>query len=163
MVGTATFQLPAAAWQLCFAPEALGLLSQHAQRGPFSRESVGQLYARDLTCEAVVVAWATRLKPTWASWARVRFDVGQAMREREQLFQDGWHCVGFWHTHPETDPKPSPDDRALASEHARAAMTVMNGLVFAILGTRPLPEGLRVWFHDERGLVPMTKSVQALG
>lgn len=160
MAGATTYQLRGAAWRLCFAPDALGLLNRHAQRGTFSRESVGQLYSQDLTCETVVVAKATRLKPAWASWARVRFDVGQAMREREQLFQDGWHCVGFWHTHPEPDPNPSPEDRALASEHARAAMTVMNGLVFAIVGTRPMPDGLRVWFHDARGLIPMTRTVQ---
>jgi len=77
------------------------------------------------------------------------------MREREQLFTLGWHCVGFWHTHPEADPKMSNEDRALAKEHARAAMTVINGLVFAIVGTQPLPTGLRVWCHNGADLTPM--------
>jgi proteasome lid subunit RPN8/RPN11 len=149
------FQLPGAAWRLRFETEVLRKLERHAQRGLLSRESVGQLYALDLTGKTVVVAKATRLKPSWASWSRVRFDVQQAMREREQLFRDGWHCVGFWHTHPEPDPTPSPEDRALAAEHARAALTLTNGMVFAIVGTRTLPGGLRVWCHTGSDLMNM--------
>lgn len=155
MSKAAVFQLPGAAWRLRFEAEVLRELGRHAQRGLLSRESVGQLYALDLTGKTVTVAKATRLKPSWASWSRVRFDVRQAMREREQLFRDGWHCVGFWHTHPELDPTPSPEDRALAAEHARAALTLTNGMVFAIVGTRPLPGGLRVWCHTGSALIGM--------
>ena len=158
MIGAATFQLPDAAWRLCITEDVLRLLWSHAQRGLFSRESVGQLYARELTGDEVVVARATRLTPAWSSWARVRFDVGQAMRERQKLFHAGWHCVGFWHTHPEANPRPSTEDRAMAQEHARAAMAETNGLVFAILGTQELPAGLRVWLHDGADLVPMALS-----
>ncbi len=149
------FQLPGATWRLRFEAEVLRVLGRHAQRGLLSRESVGQLYALDLTGKTVAVAKATRLKPSWASWSRVCFDVQQAMREREQLFLDGWHCVGFWHTHPELDPTPSPEDRALAAEHARSALTLTNGMVFAIVGTRPLPGGLCVWCHTGSDLMNM--------
>lgn len=146
MAGSALYRLPRAAWLLSFAPEVLKVLRQHAQVGRLSRESVGQLYARDLTASTVVVAKATCLKATYARWARVRFDVHEAMRERERLFEDGWHCVGFWHTHPEPSPTPSSEDRAMARDHARAALSVTNGMVFAIVGTVPLPAGLVVWF-----------------
>lgn len=152
----AVFQLPGAAWRLRLEAEVLRELGRHAQRGLLSRESVGQLYAQDLTGKTVVVAKATRLKPSWAGWSRVRFDVQQAMREREQLFRDGWHCLGFWHTHPELDPMPSSEDRALAAEHARAALTLTNGMVFVIVGTRPLPSGLGVWCHTGSDLMTMT-------
>lgn len=159
MNDAAVFQLPGAAWRLRFETEVLGELGRHAQRALLSRESVGQLYALDLTGKTVVVAKATRLKPSWASWSRVRFDVQQAMRERKQLFRDGWHCIGFWHTHPELDPTPSPEDWALAAEHARAALTLTNGMVFAIVGTPPLPGGLRVWCHTGSALIGMVAEV----
>lgn len=148
MAEHATYKLPQAAWRLSFAPEVMQVLRRHAQVGRLSRESVGQLYARDLTADTVEVAKATCLKATYARWARVRFDVHQAMRERERLFEDGWHCVGFWHTHPEPTPQPSSEDRAMARDHARAALSVTNGMIFAIVGSLPLPVGLRVWFDD---------------
>lgn len=152
---SATFGLPQAAWRLSFAPEALRLLQQHAQVGRFSRESVGQLYAKDLTANTVVISVASCLKATYSRWARVRFDVREANLERENMFTRGWHCVGFWHTHPESDPMPSSEDRAMSREHARAACSVTNGMIFAIVGTRPLPLGLRVWCDDGFELAAM--------
>lgn len=155
MVESATFRLPQATWQLCFAPEALKVLQQHAQVGQFSRESVGQLYSKDLSAKTVVVSKATCLKATYARWARVRFDVNQAMRERERLFNEGWHCLGFWHTHPEPNPQPSSEDKVVSREHARAALSVTNGMIFAIVGTQPLPFGLRVWCDNGIDLAAM--------
>ena len=145
MAGNATYRLPQAAWQLSFTPEALTFLRKHAQVGRFSRESVGQLYSKDLAAKTVVVSMATCLTPTLARWARVKFEVAQAMRERERLFDEGWHCLGFWHTHPEPTPFPSSEDREMARDHARAALSVTNGMIFAIVGTLPLSTGLRVW------------------
>lgn len=157
MAEHATYKLPQAAWRLSFAPEVMQVLRRHAQVGRLSRESVGQLYARDLTASTVEVAKATCLKATYARWARVRFDVRQAMRERERLFADGWHCLGFWHTHPEPSPQLSSEDRAMARDHAQAALSVTNGLIFAIVGTLPLPAGLRVWFDDGVALDTMER------
>lgn len=155
MVKSATFRLPGAAWQLYFAPEALAALQQHAQVGRLSRESVGQLYSKDLSAKTVMVSKVTCLKATYARWARVRFDVNQAMRERETLFDEGWHCLGFWHTHPEPSPLPSLEDIATSREHARAALSVTNGMIFAIVGTQPLPLGLRVWCDNGIDLAAM--------
>ena len=152
---SATYWLPQAAWLLCFEREALKVLQQHAQVGRFSRESVGQLYSKDLAAKTVVVSKATRLKAKCAQWARVRFDVNQAMREREQLFVEGWHCLGFWHTHPEPNPLPSSEDKAMSRAHARAALSMTNGMIFAIIGTQSFPSGLRVWYDNGIDLAAM--------
>lgn len=64
------------------------------------------------------------------------------------MFEKGFHCIGLWHTHPEPEPQPSSEDRALAREHALAAKPQLSGLVFAIVGTLPMPSGLRVWVDD---------------
>ncbi|MBV8503383.1 MAG: Mov34/MPN/PAD-1 family protein [Paucibacter sp.] len=69
-------------------------------------------------------------------------------------FQLGLHCVGLWHTHPEPLPQPSPDDKALAREHAKSARGQWTGLILAIVVTRPMPAGLKVWVDDGEELWP---------
>ena len=127
-------------------------LRDSIQRWRWSREAVGQLFTRDLTTDCVIIERATVLTPAWAIRTRVKFDTAKAMSEREQLFEVGLHCVGFWHTHPEPLPEPSDDDRVLAREHALAAKPALSGLVFVIVGTTPPPAGLRVWIDDGREL-----------
>ena len=147
-----SYRLPQADWSLQFSDTALQVLDSHAQRRRGSKESVGQLFARDLTSACVVVEVATVLPPTWAAWARVRFDTRRAMTEREAIFEKGLHCIGLWHAHPEPAPEPSSEDRALAREHALAAKPQLSGLVFVIVGTLPVPSGLRVWVDDGQEL-----------
>src|ERR1700679_1826060 len=98
------YRLPGASWSLQFSEAALYTLLEHVQRSRSSKESVGQLFARDLSVNPIVVEVATVLTPTRAAWARVTFDTNRAMVERDALFRRGLHCVGLWHTHPETSP-----------------------------------------------------------
>lgn len=142
------YQLPDAQWSLRFSEDALRVLHRHVQRRRWSKESVGQLYSRDLTSNEIVVDRATVLTPMSAGWARVQFHTRSAIDERQALFLQGLHCVGWWHTHPEPRPSPSGKDRKLARDHALAARVQLAGLVFAILGTDPMPSGLRVWVDD---------------
>lgn len=137
-----------ASWTLRFSPAALSVMTQHVQRGGRSRETVGQLYTKDLTSSMVVVDQATVLAPSWASRFRVKIDTRQAIAERDAQFVEGYHCIGLWHTHPEALPTPSGLDRCLARDHALAARPQLAGLVFVILGTPPIPDGLRVWIDD---------------
>jgi len=143
-----SYRLPDATWSLRFAESALQTLLDHVQHSRTSNESVGQLFVRDLTQDPVVVELATVLVPTRAAWARVIFDTDRAMTEREVLFEKGLHCIGLWHTHPEPSPTPSTDDRMLAREHALAARSQLAGIVFVIVGTVPVPAGIRVWVDD---------------
>ncbi|MCP5285460.1 MAG: Mov34/MPN/PAD-1 family protein [Burkholderiaceae bacterium] len=149
---SASFRLPDATWTLEFSAEVLRTLGERAQNHRWSKESVGQLYTRDLTSARVLVDTATVLKPTLATRARVRFDTAAAELERRTMFDRGLHCVGLWHTHPESSPAPSSEDRALARDHARAAASQVSGVVFAIVGTIPLPAGLKVWVDNGREL-----------
>jgi proteasome lid subunit RPN8/RPN11 len=148
MIGNLCFELEEAKWKLEFAVEAIRIMLSHAQTGVKNRESVGQLYTRDLTADTVLVELATRLPPRAASWSRVQFDPTKAFEERQQLFNQGLHCIGLWHTHPEPHPNPSGEDRQLSRNYANAASHQVQGIVFVIVGTKPHPNGFRVWIDD---------------
>jgi proteasome lid subunit RPN8/RPN11 len=151
-----SYRLPGATWSLRFSESALQTLLDRVQHLRTSKESVGQLFVRDLMQDPVVVEVATVLVPTRAAWARVTFDNDLAMTEREALFEKGLHCIGLWHTHPEPSPTPSTDDRMLAREHALAARPQLAGIVFVIVGTIPAAAGIRVWVDDGIALLAAT-------
>lgn len=142
------FRLPGAAWSLEIPSDSLAVLKSHVQRGWLRREVVGQLYARDLTAEVVVVEVVTKLPAQWSAFTGVGFDLADAVAERECLFERGLHCIGFWHTHPERIPHPSETDLQMAADHANASKSQFTGLVFLIVGKAPFPQGLGVWLHD---------------
>ncbi|WP_091931853.1 Mov34/MPN/PAD-1 family protein [Propionivibrio dicarboxylicus] len=142
------FRLPGAAWSLEIPSDSLSVLKKHAQCGWMKREVVGQLYALDLTKEVVVVDMVTKLPAQWSAFAGVGFDLRDAEAERERLFEQGLHCLGFWHTHPEPIPYPSGTDLQMAADHANASKSLFTGLLFLIVGKAPFPQGLGVWLHD---------------
>lgn len=142
------FRVPGAIWSLEIPREGLAMLRRHVQRGWWKQEVVGQLYARDLTTEVVVVERITKLPAKWAAFTGVGFDVRDAETERIRLFNEGLHCLGFWHTHPESIPSPSGTDLRMAADHATASSGVFSSLLFLIVGTAPFPQGLGVWVHD---------------
>lgn len=152
-----TYQLHGAKWRLTFSPAALEVLKSNVQRVAFSKESVGQLYSRDLTVANIEICHATKLRPLLAGFARVQFEPRSAMAERQVMLARGLHCVGLWHTHPEAVPVPSLEDRKLAKDHALAAKPNLAGLVFAIVGHAQLPRGLQVWVHDGDALMGMQR------
>lgn len=80
----------------------------HAQYSRPSKESVGQLFVRNLTRDAHPIEAATILTPTRDAYARVTFSTARAMDKRESFYSKGLHCIGPWHTHPEPSPVPPP-------------------------------------------------------
>jgi proteasome lid subunit RPN8/RPN11 len=83
-----------------------------------------------------------------ASRASVTIDADEAMAQRRELLAQGYYCIGLWHTHPAKKCEPSGQDRRLASDHALAARSVLNGLAFVIVGDRPFPDGWYIGVHD---------------
>ncbi len=142
------FALPGASWDLCLAAPALSILDAHAQSTPSAREAVGQLFSRDLTQRSVVVERATVLPTLSSRFASLVFDPKVAAAERQRLFGEGLHCVGIWHSHPEPIPSPSRTDRELMRNHSLAVRGQLTGMVFAIVGTSPFPNGLTVMVDD---------------
>jgi proteasome lid subunit RPN8/RPN11 len=142
------FALPGAQWALSFNADVVRQLDRHAQRQWYQRESVGQLFTSDLTEPIIRIDLATSLKARRSSTSSVTFDTEEAMKQRADQFAAGRYCVGMWHTHPEPLPAPSRIDAQLATDHARAAQPVLNGLVFVIVGNRQFPASWNVSIHD---------------
>lgn len=142
------FRLPGAAWSIEIPPDSLAVLKKHVQRGWMKREVVGQLYARDLVAEVIVVDAVTKLPAQWSEFTGVGFDLRDAEAERQRYFKQGFHCLGFWHTHPEPIPQPSGTDLQMAADHANASKSLFTGLLFLIVGQASFPQGLGVWLHD---------------
>src|ERR1700722_18334899 len=143
------FALPGAAWEIVVADDTLRTFNSRVQKGNVSSESVGQLYSPSLSSSKVVVQTATVLQPKFAQRTRVVIDRPAAEAERRQMFKQGMHCAGVWHTHPELFPHPSSDDFRLAEDYAGAASSAgLVGVVFVIVGVASFPEGLFVGVHD---------------
>ncbi len=146
--GALVYRIPGATWTLELPAEALATLQSHAQRRWWSKEAAGQLFSSAPSMSCVRVDEVSKLPSKAASRTGLRLDIAAVVSERELLFRQGLHCLGFWHTHPEPIPSPSADDIALAAEHADADQAAFVGLVFAIVGTSKPPEGLGIWVHD---------------
>lgn len=142
------YRIPGARWSLELPSAIVSTLSQSAQRNWFSKESVGQLYSKDLTADVVRVDEVTRLASRFASRTGVWLDLSKVVLERQSFFKKGLHCLGFWHSHPERIPTPSNEDVAMAADQAKAAICDFAGMLFVIVGTAPPPEGIGVWIHD---------------
>lgn len=149
-----TYQIPGASWAMQFSEDVLSELDKYVQTGWSRRnESVGQLYAKDVTKDEIIISVATRSPSKFAYPTAVRLNLQEVKNERCQMFDKGYHCVGLWHTHPQAVPVPSMEDIALAKNHALASMDAFQGLLFLIRGTDPLPMGLGVWIHDGVSLI----------
>lgn len=145
---TLVYRIPGAAWRLDLPLTTVENLGNYVQRHIWSKESVGQLYSANLQSDVIRVDAITKLQSTWSSHTRVRFDITAVNKERADHFQIGFHCLGFWHTHPEPVPIPSTEDIAMAADHALASREGFSGIILIIVGTAPLPNGLGVWVHD---------------
>lgn len=142
------YRIPGAVWTLELPADAVRVLQSHTQHRWRSSEAAGQLFSTAPGQSNVRVDAVTKLPTKAASRTGLRLDIPAVITERQQLFAQGLHCLGLWHSHPQSRPSPSPDDTRLAEEHARAGWAAYAGLVFIIVGTAPAPDGIGVWVHD---------------
>lgn len=133
---------------ILFEEPVLDHLSAHRQTRLWHREAGGLLFAR-IEDKTIRVVEATGPRPTDR---RSRFGYA-ADRAAEQAEIDarhplGLHYVGDWHSHPERWPTPSGRDVETMASRVLESRHELGGILFAIIGTAPLPDGLTVVVHD---------------
>lgn len=132
---------------LRLSPDVLKVFDAHRQKGWFSKETGGQLFA---AIEDDVWHVVTATGPRAAD-RRGRFyfwpDRRAEQREIDQHFASGLIYVGDWHTHPEKVPTPSRDDIVSMENVVRESTFYTSGLLLCIVGLEPFPAGLHLSFH----------------
>lgn len=136
-----------------FAPDALATLAAHRQKGFFSRETGGQMFAR-LTPGKWVIEVVTGPR---RGDRRGRFhfwpDRKAEQEEINAFFKKGLDFVGDWHTHPEDLPRPSWSDLKSVENVVRESTHELPGMLMCIVGRAEPPQCIWLSFHLRDGRV----------
>ena len=134
--------------RVSFKNEVIELFEQHKQLTDKSLEAGGQLFARFSTTE-VMISKATGLR-NGDKRGRFLFWPNRKKEQNEikELFGQGYHYIGDWHTHPEPSPTPSNTDLVNILECYDQSKHDLKYFIMVIVGTDPFPEGLHVSIHN---------------
>ncbi len=123
------FQHDSLPYQVAFERRAWNWIQNRIQLLPWTHESGGQLFGK-IDGWNVIVSEATGPNPE-DTHSRVSFvfDVQTANKEIADRFGRGLHYLGDWHTHPETFPQPSLQDR----QNAGRMFTTAKGRPFLLM------------------------------
>ncbi|QDS91408.1 hypothetical protein FF011L_01380 [Roseimaritima multifibrata] len=136
--------------------QVLEVFDDYRQDRCWKREAGGQLFAK-LTNDEIVLKIAT--SPTRKDIRR-RFQFIPFLKNQQEeinsQFESGLFFVGDWHTHPQTVPEMSPEDRESMADCFVKSSHGLDAFLMVIVGTRPFPEGLSVSIHRERDFAKAT-------
>ncbi|WP_313194088.1 Mov34/MPN/PAD-1 family protein [Shinella zoogloeoides] len=135
------------------APDALETMLAHRQRGFFSSEAGGQMFARLSPGKwRIEVATGPRhgdRRGRFHFWPNRKAE----QDEINSYFKQGLDFVGDWHTHPENRPHPSSDDYRSVANIVRESTHELPGMLMCIVGRENPPDGLWMSFHLRDGKV----------
>lgn len=133
---------------LHFTRGVVDYLYRHRQKGWFSRESGGQLFARFEDSKITVeVATGPRRTDRRGRCSYVP-DRSAEQAEIRAHFKQGLHFIGDWHTHPQKRPEPSHIDVRSIAESVQKSKHQLNGFVHVVVGLDKPPTGWCVVIHD---------------
>lgn len=123
-------------------------LLKHRQMRRWHCEAGGLLFAR-INGKKIRIEEATGPRPTdrrtpFSYWP----DRSTEQAEIDDRFKHGLHYVGDWHSHPQRFPCPSGRDERTMQSRVKRSTHQLNGILFAIIGQAPLPQGLTLMLHD---------------
>ncbi|MCX8859961.1 MULTISPECIES: Mov34/MPN/PAD-1 family protein [Vibrio] len=140
------FSLPNSAGTLQFSGSVLEHIYSYAQIKRNDKEAGGQLFSMTPHKKLVVISLATGPNSNdTRSMTHFNPCLRQLNKDRERLFNDGFHAVGLWHTHPESTPNPSNEDRITTLKYLEAFNGDMSGFIQVIIGNNCSLESLCVW------------------
>lgn len=130
---------------------ALDHISKHIQRRWRDKEAGGQLFARISQRKWTIVRVTGPRSTDWRSRFGFRPDRKAERREILELFDEGLHYIGDWHTHPENRPTPSCSDIKSMRETVQQSTHTLPGFIMIIAGRDNFPSGLWASFHQLNG------------
>lgn len=134
--------------RLVIEQRVLDHFARHQQKRWYQKEAGGQLFAR-FEAESVILSQVSGPRKTDK---RSRFgyegDRSAERREIEEMYGQGLHYIGDWHTHPEPLPQPSGLDLRSIGECVRKSEHALNAFLLIVVGTAAFPAALCALIHD---------------
>lgn len=133
---------------IAFTDAVLAHMAMYRQNRFWRREAGGQLFSRLDRDNVCLVERVTG--PRRSDTRARRLYLPDRISEQAEIvtmFNEGFHFIGDWHTHPEPAPRPSTTDLHSINDCVRRSKHGFTGFFLVIVGTMPVPEGLHVSFH----------------
>ena len=93
------------------APDVVSMLRKHRQHSLWGREKGGQLFLRTRSLDRISIDYATEPNPAdRATRTSLELDHFRCSEELRRANQRGYWLIGYWHTHPQSQPQISPAD-----------------------------------------------------
>ncbi len=140
------FSYPNSTRYVLFTTRALEHMYAHAQRLPWQTEAGGEIFSAEPDASGLIIANATGPNPrdrrSRRGWNP---DTTAADVDRHNEFVRGRHAVGLWHTHPESCPSPSSQDRGTTRAYLESFQGQRSRYLMVIIGNRDKPPVMGVW------------------
>lgn len=147
------YELPNDLGYLTVSGDALRHMLSHRQKGWFSSEAGGQLFASFAENHLLIVeATGPRKKDRRSRFSFLPHRPSEQKEISERYKRSQLHYVGDWHTHPEQKPHPSRRDTDSVAEIFSSSNHDLFGVLLIVVGTGDPPTGLYVGLHARDGL-----------
>lgn len=143
------FRFPCREQQIVLAASVLQTFSEFRQSDLMQPESGGLLFA-EIRLPDVYIADATSPIPT-DKCSRTCYIPDRKPQQKiiKDLFKQGLHLVGEWHTHPEPSPTPSSVDYLSMSQSFLLSTHELNSFIMIIVGNHE--SQLNLWVSAHTG------------
>lgn len=148
-----TFFSPDMSRYVLFTERVLSHMYFYAQRKMFQTEAGGEVYSQAPYYSSLVIDDAAGPHPRDRRSRRsFNPDIEATTQARYAKYEQGWHAVGLWHTHPERLPTPSAMDRRTTEEYLQAFKGDRERYLTVIIGNRGGVPGMTVWSAENCGM-----------
>jgi len=137
---------------ICFSSDVLHHFHVHRQEKARTSEVGGQMFAEFLGKQVRIIRATGPNSTDKRGWSWFNPDRRHERAEIKNLFDQGLHYVGDWHTHSEPRPKPSRLDLTSMDDCFKKSRHELKSFIMVIVGQAEFPGGLWVSLHRESGM-----------
>ena len=138
------------ALRVTFSATVVSHFARYRQSSRKNTEAGGQLFARFSRNTIDIIRATGPRRGDRRSIFSFLPDRLAERREIKQLFKEGLHYVGDWHTHPQKQPAPSSTDIGSFRDMFQRSRHELQYFVMAIVGTRIGGSGLFVALVNDK-------------